>query len=181
MYYFHTETRFWISEQWQQHAGGHVPTPSLVEGFQNFSRGDNVNWLPSTALVPAFQVLQPEPPRRWTEPRREPAARAPPPNNNNRAGSQPNNPRTADVNTKRDSWYVGDTPLAKQVRRMRIPDAITKGGSPPAPAGGGVRCVSWHVKGSCFTNCGRLPDHVTLTGDKKEALYSWTSSAFGGE
>ena len=166
MYFFHTQIRYWFLEQWSLTASDFLPPPDLAAPFRKFARGGNLSWLPDTSFVPQFQPL-----RRPTAtipalmPAPVPASNpspipAPAPGN-----ERPS--RTPARNLNRDTRYVGGLPLAKRIRRTKIAKAIELAGDPPAPSGGGVRCLTWHIKGNCFADCDRCTDHICLDGEEK--------------
>ena len=175
MYYFHSEIRYWLAEQWSLSADGLVPVPELATAFKTFDKGDNLQWLPQTSLVPQLQVLA----------RRTPLP-APTQMQDSRSGTgtNPSGPRPpareareSVRNRNRDGRFVGETPLAHRIKQRKIDAAIDKAGAPPS-ASQGQRCISWHVKGNCFTNCSRAADHTTLQGEAKEKLHEWCKLAF---
>ena len=180
MYYFHSEIRYWLAEQWSLRAEGPVPAPEIAIAFQTFDKGDNLQWLPQTSLVPQLQVLaRPAPPA--PAPARVPTPAGPATGGRRVAGGRDERPRESVRNRNRDDRYLGETALASRIQRRRIEEAIDRGGAPPNTAQGGPRCISWHVKGSCFSNCSRSPDHVKLQGEDKDNLYTWVKKAFAEE
>jgi hypothetical protein len=42
----------------------------------------------------------------------------------------------------------------------------------------GAMCVSWHGKGQCFDNCGRVADHGPLTPEESSAFHTWYDRAY---
>ena len=186
MYYFHSEIRYWLDEQWSLRADGPVPVPDLASAFRTFDKGDNLRWLPQTSLVPQLQVLarQDPPPRApFTPSPSTPTgnSRGQATGNSRGQASEGGTARQPARNRNRDPRYIGETALAHRIQRKKIELAIDQGGSPPNTAQGGPRCISWHVKGSCFTNCSRCSDHNKLQTKDSEKLYNWVKLAFAEE
>jgi hypothetical protein len=61
-----------------------------------------------------------------------------------------------------------------------IQDARQHGHALPQNDAGGDMCVSYHVKGTCSTTCGRRADHATHTAGKMTRLKVWCILAFPG-
>ena len=182
MYYFHSEIRYWLAEQWSLQADGHVPVPNIASAFQTFDKGDNLQWLPQTSLVPQLQVLARQAPTPPPFSGPAPTPSVPTGGGGRRTpGTQDERSREGVRNRNRDDRYVGETALASKIQRKRIEEAIDQGGAPPNTPQGGPRCISWHVKGSCFSNCNRRSDHIKLKEDDKEILYTWVKKAFTTE
>ena len=70
------------------------------------------------------------------------------------------------------------TTLAQQILKAKFEDTTAKHGKPPAPVAGGERCLTWHLRPHCFTNCCWAADHVLLWGQEKEELHTWCQKAF---
>ncbi len=120
-----------------------------------------------------------------------PSAPAPAPASANSAGSTGTGNRNAPANIAliqnrvqnphRDQRYVGNTPLAVNVRTRSIRNAIALAGNPPQVTRDGTlmpTCLSWHVKGSCSEDCARRADHTENAAAEREALYQWCVAAF---
>lgn len=86
------------------------------------------------------------------------------------------------VNPNRDTRLLGNTPLAVNVRGRSIRAALELAGdAPPTVTRSGTTmepCLSWHIKGTCFSDCGRVADHVNNTPAEKEALWEWAKTAY---
>lgn len=59
-----------------------------------------------------------------------------------------------------------------KLRRLQ-PDIIC-----PKLDNGEQRCLSWYVKGKCYSNCGRNYDHVTLFGEKDDEMVAYAKHLF---
>ena len=176
VYYYHAKYRNWFRKQWRADTTGPVPPPALSDGFDAFADGYNLSWLPSTEHIPVLLRLasarQPVPPR-------APAAINP---NESSSGNGPSmgppSPSREPVrNLNRDMRLFGDDPIAGELKRIKIRELIEKASTPAPRTGNRVRCLTWHLKGACFANCGRSSDHVALSSDDKEALFKWCKLA----
>jgi hypothetical protein len=192
VYFFHVQIHGWFEDQWHVDAGDCLPAPDLLSDFKRFERGHNLAWLPDTTLVPQFDVLrQPAPTPRATPTPSSRAgagagaganattANAPPTaaTANNEPAISARSGRTRTRNRHRDERFNGDTPLGRRIRDVYIRNAIA---IEPAPlrACGSPFCLTWHVKGTCFTDCTRASSHVPLNSEDTQILYDWCKIAY---
>ena len=171
VYYFHLKHRNWFSDQWRMATVSTLAPPTLMHAFTMFRDGYNLSWLPHTDHVPLLLRLKPAP---APTPAQTPAGgRAP-----QAAGGPADNPNHVRVrNSNRDSRVMGETPLGKRIREKSIPEALKAMGGPPE-TGGTPRCLSWHLKGSCFTDCIRVKDHIVLETIDAHHLVTWCEEAY---
>ena len=78
-------------------------------------------------------------------------------------------------NTNIDPCFQ-EADLRSRIRRGRIKTLKAKfeAQQPPicCPVGPhGQRCLSWHLKGYCYSKCSRKEDHVQLTDDDKDGMF----------
>jgi hypothetical protein len=123
---------------------------------------NNLMWLPTINNVTALSALR-------TNVRSPAATNLPrlpaptqdaggrPPSSVEPAGAARRDPGRKLRNPSRESCFVGNTPLARNVRSKAVAAGIADAGSqPPEVTRAGVAgpmCISWHAKGKCFENC----------------------------
>ena len=85
--------------------------------------------------------------------------------------------RTRTRNCYRDERFNGNTPLGRHIRNTYIREALA---IKPAPliTTGSPFCLTWHLKGTCLTNCTRASNHIQLGEDNKGILYVWCKVAY---
>jgi hypothetical protein len=67
------------------------------------------------------------------------------------------------------------------INANKFNDVIKKVGPPPSVQRNGKTvpmCASYHLRGSCFDNCGRKEDHVQHRTAEDDKLYNWCKKAF---
>ena len=178
VYYLQLKVRGWFEEQWI--SSDCVPAPSFDEDFRRYKQSKNLDWLPDVSDVPELRTLQaaahPSPP---------------PPSSLGGLVSAPQKPkRNASTSTigeryKNPDWeqrYQEDNEFAKRVRDWRVTKALAimkaNGKGSPKTVGAKDRCVTWHGKGFCFTNCNLKYDHHKLTDDDATSFYEWCREAY---
>jgi hypothetical protein len=166
-----------------------IDPPHFSSGLEMFETSNNLMWVPFVTSVPALLSLRvgSQPPLQVGPASAVPRARAAPnavgPSAAaSAAGAAGREPGLMVRNIHRGSRFTANTPLARNVRAKRVVEAITQVGGPPPDVlrGGlmGAMCVSWHGKGQCFDNCGRVADHGTLTPDEAAAFHTWYDRAY---
>ena len=179
--YFHLGVRSWLEETWEFELS-HVELPGFTTDLRSYSRSKRFDWLPDYSDLPQLKAL--ETGRSGQAPEATGSRSSTPRtagDSNSPAGG--NNPITNRVlNPHRDPRYVGNTPLAVNIRTRSIRNAISVAGRDPPQVSRNNRtmptCLSWHVKGSCSEECNRKADHVQSTEEEAEALYQWCVPAF---
>jgi hypothetical protein len=147
---------------------------------------NNLMWLPTINNVPALSALRinVRSPATATIPRshvptqeagsRSPLAAEPAAVTRRDPGRQVRNP-------SRESCFVGNTPLDRNIRNKAVTAAIADAGTqPPEVTRAGVSgpmCIARHAKGQCFENCPRVADHGVLSAPEKEWFQAWCSLA----
>ena len=178
--YFQLNTRSWFEERWQYSVSDNR-APDYSEGIRTYVRANRYDWLPSHEDISALQGLH-----NTTSTGGNPSGSRGT-STTSGGGHTPNTQgggglQTRVQNPHRDSRFVGNTPLAVNIRTRSIRNAITLAGvDPPQVERGGQTvptCLSWHVKGVCSASCARAADHVQNSPEEKEALYQWCVPAF---
>jgi len=169
----------WFEEQWSNNGVLITEPPTLTDGFRAFKLNRNLSWLPIISDIPSISRLRPTVPSRGA--------------GNNNPGGGNNDDRAAPANAgnpgrervqnpNRDRRFTGNTPLGVTVRGRGVREALTTAGRPPPEVTrNGVRmqsCVSWHAKGTCFSNCDRIADHVAHTPGEATEFFEWCQAAF---
>jgi len=179
---FRVHHRAWFEEEMRYAPTGLLPPPQLASSFRQFGIGRNISWLPEIRHVPdLWQLANPVP-------RQLPAARIPSGGGGANGGGDENrrpddNPipaqrqRTRSHNLNRSPLFTSTNALNSRIVRRPTTPAITKAGSTPSKDGN-PRCLSWHLKGTCFEDCGRVQDHVILSDAEATELYGWCRLAF---
>lgn len=190
VFIFHVHHRSWFEMQMTTIATTLLPPPPLAANFRQFGIGRNLSWLPEISHVPILNTLANLAPVR-------------PPNggggilggggaipgggddipgrgrdNENDANLRPQRrQRTRSHNLNRSPLFTSTNALNTRIVRQPITPAIATAGSTPQK-GGSPRCLSWHLKGTCFDDCGRVQDHVILSDAEATELYGWCRLAF---
>jgi hypothetical protein len=71
--------------------------------------------------------------------------------------------------------------LKQQAGRKKISDAIAKAGEPPLVTRDGTSaqmCVSFHLRGSCWSKCNRRLDHGPHNEEEDKRLLEWCKEAY---
>lgn len=70
-------------------------------------------------------------------------------------------------------------PYHQQVQNIKLATLVKDKGAPPKNTAGIPMCLSYHLRGSCWSNCRRSKDHCTHTMDEDASLVQWCTTAFG--
>ena len=178
LFVFHWQLhhRSWFFEQWGLSATSLTPPPKITDGLMGYLRNNRLDWLPEHGNIPTLASLaRTNLPGRVGGNSGVPA----PPSGTPRAGrGDANTDRAARVrNANRDPRFVGNTPLANNMRTRQIRDATVASELPiPQVTRNGIqmdRCLSHHLKGVCTADCDRASDHVILTAPEADELHQW--------
>ena len=81
--------------------------------------------------------------------------------------------------------FTGDSPFAKRVQNGRIQEAKARIMAdhpevrcPTYGSHGDECCLSWHLKGEYYNNCGRKNDHVILFGGDSNEMVAYVQQLF---
>ena len=190
--YFHIQHRNWLDEQWQLNTIDTLPPPDLEQGFREFARG-LLYWIPDSSGYPLFNRLHNANGRGGDGGNGGGAGAVTGTGSgagnrntgnggnggtggNGSNGEQEERPR--DRNRNRDSRLIGNSPLAQRIRDIKVKVALDRTSQKPLTIQGEPRCLSFHLKGSCFMNCPRKTDHKVLEGADKELLFDWCKLAY---
>jgi len=177
VFYFQLLVRGWLEERWCFDDNNNPPSDFMF-GLRAFTQGLCMSWLPGCRSIPALATLTaPEPAVNRGRPGGTPGATGTP------ATGPPQLAASEQLqNPNRDVRFLGNNPLATNIRNRSIRDAIRVAGmTPPNVTRNGqpmAACLSWHVKGTCSALCARRADHVANLADEAEALYNWCVPAF---
>jgi len=72
-------------------------------------------------------------------------------------------------------------PFKERIQSMAIKDAMAKGGAPPTIERDGKRspmCLSYQLKGLCWSGCRHSDNHGTHSADKDNALLNWCQATY---
>ena len=147
-------------------------------GFHEFLQGLRLTWLPGcrTILAPAALVANRDMTTTMTGGRLQLTAAAEP--------DRPPLLPTKELvqNPNRGARFVGNTPLAVNIRTHTIREAIRVSGVDPPMVMHEERAndslLSWHVKGTCSSACARKQDYVANNNAEAEALHTWHQATF---
>jgi hypothetical protein len=150
-----------------------IPPPDLVSMFRRFSMGRNLNWLPVTTGIKVLDDLKEAVPAFSPVARRSPPAS---PRQESALGKCYNN-------SDHDQRFKEDNPFCQTIQDRKIRKgeeaAKEKGVALPVALEGKERCLTWHVKGFCYTNCKHKHDHVKLETPKEiEEVYKFARAGF---
>ena len=178
VYYFQIRHRNWFQQQWMLTNTVTLPPPRLREGFDTFANTYTITWLPQTSHVDTLRKLAVPTPS-------TPAYPSSPDKSTSTGGSSanpssnPNTPtRTRVSNRNRDPRVMGETPLARRIRDKSIADAIATAGGAPTNDQHQDRCLSWHIRGKCFSDCPRSYDHIALDTLERDDMKAWCEQAY---
>jgi hypothetical protein len=182
VYYFQLRHRNWFRTQWLTTTTRLLQPPDLVAGFTTFANSYTITWLPSVAHVDVLQRLAK--PRAPSTPApgggRGPSGPVETPTGANAGGSRrvEDNNRRRVSNRNRDPRVMGENPLATRIRNTLIGDVLSSVGSAPLAENGNPRCLSWHLKGKCYSDCPRADDHVVLPSEEADKLVEWCEASY---
>ena len=178
VFHFHLRHRQWFDRQWDFQQMSTVPAPDFTQGIELHAEQNCLDWLPECGNIPLLKPLAREQPNNKAIPGSSAGRGAP---------ATPNAATGVDGarrmrNPARDPRFTGNTPFAVNIRTRSIAEAMALAGRPPPMANrNGVqtqRCLSWHLKGQCMSNCARSADHVPLDAPAAEELFQWCQPAF---
>lgn len=153
-------TRAWFQGIWEAPtvtAANAVPVPDYMAALNKMAIGD-MAWFP---VLPPTYVRTVTPTPDEDKPKATGQKRA----------SQVSNTR---VNPKFEDFRTG-------ISQTKFNDAIRRVGDPPKVTRSGkecVMCASYHLRGTCFSNCKRAADHHPHTEEEDALLYGWCQQAF---
>jgi hypothetical protein len=164
--YVHLQTRWYISTVWTAATPGTpVAVPNFETALTKTMMGD-MSWLPS---LPVQYTTSPKTPKHLKEDKGD--LGEPKDKESKKKAQQVRNPKA----NPRFEEFRSDINSAK------FNDIIKKVGAPPSVQRNGASipiCASYHLRGSCFNNCGRKADHVEHTTAEDDQLYEWCKKAF---
>ena len=153
--------RAWFEEKWNATAAGAaaVALPDFQLPLHKMALGD-MYWLPA---LPAKYVR--------TGPAPSPAPGPAPVTPDKKKSEQVRNPA---VNSRFEDFKT-------MISKSKFNDVIKKVGDPPTVVRDGkavAMCASYHLRGSCFSNCSRRNDHGPHSQAEDDDLYNWCKKAF---
>lgn len=162
--YVQLSMRAWFEEIWDSPASAGVMLPDFQHPLSKMALGD-MQWLPQ--LPAKYLPASPAPSPASTDkpvpggPKEEPKKKADQVRNNN-------------MDPRFDEFKL-------LISKTKFNDVIKKVGEPPKVTRGGKdisMCASYHLRGSCFSNCNRRADHGSHKEEESAALYDWCKLAF---
>jgi hypothetical protein len=147
--------RAWFMASWNcedPHQAAALPRPALADGLNKVQLSD-MTWLPT---MPAAYLK--------ATPAKEEGDSRP---KSTSVTNPHKNPKFDEFRAK-----IATTKFNDVIRRVGDPPKVTRNGSEV------TICASYHLRGSCFANCGRKADHVSHTEAEDKKLYEWCKRAF---
>ena len=83
-----------------------------------------------------------------------------------------------------DACFQKNTPLGVKISNTKLQPRIQELKQDPSfciptdPVSGSPRCLSWHLKGFCFSNCSRIADHKALSASEMDELHDVATKLF---
>jgi hypothetical protein len=155
-----------------------IPPPDLVAMFRRFSMGRNLDWLPVTTGIKILDDLKETAPafRPLSGGSSGGAVPSASPRRESALGKRYNNP-------DHDQRFKEDNPFCQTIQDRKIrkgeETAKEKGVALPLAPEGKERCLTWHVKGFCYTNCKHKLDHIKLVNpNETEEVYKFARAGF---
>jgi hypothetical protein len=159
--YVHLHVRFYLDSVWKAPTSAHGVRPHVfLDALTKTMTGD-MSWLPS---LPVQYTTSPKAQKL-----------VPTPNTNDELEKKK---MTQVRNGKMNPKFVD---FRSGINATKFNDVIKKVGPPPSVQRNGKTvpmCASYHLRGSCFDNCGRKEDHVQHTTAEDDKLYDWCKKAF---
>ena len=106
------------------------------------------------------------------------------PGGETRRGSGNNAPtQSREPNEAMDPRFTENNELCQNIKNWKVMKAIDAmkalGKSVPVDANGNDRCISYQVKGYCFSNCRNKRDHKPIPpGTGADQFYDWCREAY---
>ena len=157
--------RAWFDAIWNTNAGAvGVPSPDFQGPLNKMMVGD-MTWMP------------PLPEQYFLTPKVSDDNGSDKSSDGNKRASAKTKPlmvRNPTVNPRFEDFKMG-------IAKTKFNDAIKKVGTPPKVTRKGkatAMCASYHLRGSCFDNCGRKLDHGPHSEAEDNELYEWCKLAF---
>ena len=139
-----------------------ISAPNFRKALYSMHIGD-MTWLPT--LPPKYIVIP-------TEPKAPKAAMdTVKVEGDKKKAQQIHNP---DINAEFDAFQT-------KISTAKFNDIIKKVGAPPTVKCNGTNvpmCISYHLRGQCFSNCSRKADHAKHTNEEDVKLMDWCKKAF---
>jgi hypothetical protein len=159
--YAHLHVRYYLDSVWKSPTSAHgIQAHAFLDALVKMMTGD-MSWLPS---LPVQYTTSPKAPK---------GTPTPP------ATNEPEKKRMAQVRNGKMNPKFED--FRSGINATKFNDVIKKVGPPPSVQRNGKSvpmCASYHLRGSCFDNCGRKEDHTPHTTAEDDTLYEWCKKAF---
>ena len=176
VYHINLIWRHWLKRKMDGPTEQVVPAPDFTIGLTQHQTLQNTSWAPDVSQVPALAKLA-KPDNQGSTGGGTGGATGGATGGGNGTTSPSNRVR----NPNRLPELVGNSPLAQRVSTARISDVIRDHGVPPKGRRNGAevdRCINYHAKGQCGTNCVRVNDHHPIPAGEKQAFLEWCQTAF---
>jgi len=177
VYMFQIKLRAWFEEQWS--ASDSCPVPDFAEPFRRFKYEKHLQGLPTYSAIPELCCLAPKPDSSvpWSG-----GGSSNPASSKKKTETSTGATQTRISNNAWNKGFQENNEFCKRIKNWKVLDAIKamkkKGKSTPVTSHGKERCVTFHVKGYCFSDCKNSHDHQHLNTEEKTAFFSWCQEAY---
>ena len=176
VYYISSIWRYWIDQKVNGPADMVVDPPNFCQGLDQYLQYQNTSWVPDITQVPILA--------KWIKTDTNPGSTGG--GSGGTSGGGGGGPNTTTNSNKvrnpdRLPELVGSSPLALRITSARVADVLRDHGAPPVGRRNGTevaRCVKYHAKGACSSDCPRVADHQPIPAGEKQAFLEWCQRAF---
>ena len=190
VYIFQIRLKGWFENQWTMQ--DELAVPDFAQGFWRYLLDRNLEWLPDVLSIPELRqlALPPDAPPRGTHTRGAPSNSGssggdavPRPDTRRNAGNLSPPAQTRVPNETMDPRFQESNELCQNIKNWKVMKAIEAmkalGKAVPKDSSGRDRCISFHVKGVCFSNCRNKHDHQPIpSGIEANQFYDWCREAY---
>ena len=162
MRYVQLHTRYYLDSVWKASSPAHgVVAHNFCDALIKMVTGD-MSWLPA---LPTQYTTSPKTPKGRVKQDED---------EDKEAKKKATQVRNGKMNPKFEDFRTN-------INASKFNDVIKKVGAPPSVERNGKQvpmCASYHLRGTCFNNCGRKEDHGEHTTAEDDKLYEWCKKAF---
>ena len=185
VYIFQIRLKGWFENQWGMQ--DELAVPDFAHVFWRYLLDKNLECLPDIQSIPELrQLAMPiEDPNRGSLSRWGAPGGSSTGSDTRRSGGGASVPptQTRVPNDAMDARFAENNELCKNIKDWKVMKAIdimkALGKGVPKDASGRDRCISFQVKGVCFSNCQHKHDHRTIPpGTGADQFYDWCREAY---